>query len=56
MRVVTTHDWHRAIEQNERIARLSDALAGLIDWCEEGCPDGGMFALIEARAALEQKP
>lgn len=29
-----------------------DALSGLVDWCKEGCPDGGAHALTEARAAL----
>lgn len=32
--------------------RLRDALKGLIDWCEEGCPEGGSYALVEARMAL----
>lgn len=33
--------------------QLWDALQGLKDWCAEGCPDGGRYALIEADAALK---
>jgi hypothetical protein len=32
--------------------RLRDALRGLVDWCEEGSPDGGSYALLEAKKAL----
>jgi len=32
--------------------RLHDALRDLKDWVEEGCPDGGHYALVEAEAAL----
>jgi hypothetical protein len=31
---------------------LRDALTGLLDWIAEDCPDGGKYAIIEARAAL----
>lgn len=31
---------------------LRNALRGLLDWVEEGCPDGGAYALTEAKAAL----
>lgn len=33
--------------------QLFDALQGLVDWCNEGCPEGGAYAMIEARAALK---
>lgn len=33
--------------------QLWDALQGLRDWCAEGCPDGGRYALTEAEAALK---
>jgi hypothetical protein len=33
--------------------QLWDALQGLKDWCEEGCPEGGRHALVEAEAALK---
>lgn len=42
----------RAALEAGGVDQLRDALAGLIDWCKEGCPDGGAFALVEARAAL----
>jgi hypothetical protein len=34
-------------------AQLWDALQGLKSWCEEGCPDGGRYAMVEAEAALK---
>lgn len=34
------------------VIRLRDALQGVVDWCSEGCPDGGAYSLVEARAAL----
>lgn len=36
----------------EEIDRLRDALRGLVDWCEEKSPDGGRYALLEAKEAL----
>ncbi len=45
-----------AADEIERLriqdAQLRDALQGIIDWSREGCPDGGTYALLEARAAL----
>jgi len=38
--------------QRELVATLRDALRGLLDWVEEGCPDGGRYSIVEARAAL----
>ena len=32
--------------------RLWDALRGLLDYVEEGCPAGGYYAVTEAKAAL----
>lgn len=31
---------------------MHDALRGLKDWVDEGCPDGGRYAIEEAEAAL----
>lgn len=33
--------------------QLWDALQGLMDWCAEGCPDGGRYAMTEAAAAIK---
>lgn len=33
--------------------QLWDALQGLKDWCAEGCPEGGRYALTEADATLK---
>lgn len=33
--------------------QLWDALQGLMDWCAEGCPDGGNYAMTEAKAAIK---
>ena len=32
--------------------QMADALRGLLDWVEEGCPEGGGYAVTEAKAAL----
>lgn len=40
-------------EADRRSDQLHDALQGLKDWCEEGCPEGGRYALVEAAAALK---
>lgn len=42
-------------ETAEKIDTLRDALSGLIDWCDEGCPDGGRYALVEARTAIANR-
>lgn len=42
-----------ALAQRAELDRLHDALRGLLDYVEEGCPDGGRYAIIEARAALK---
>lgn len=31
-----------------------DALQGLIDWVDEGCPEGGHYALHEAKEAIKR--
>lgn len=33
--------------------RMFDALKGLLDWVEEGCPEGGHYVLTEAKQAIE---
>jgi hypothetical protein len=46
----------KARENARKIAnseQLWDALQGLMDWCAEGCPDGGRYALTEADAAIK---
>lgn len=46
----------RARENARKIVnadQLWDALQGLMDWCQEGCPEGGRYALTEAEAALK---
>lgn len=46
----------RARENARKIVnadRTLDALQGLIEWCEEGCPEGGRYALEEAWAAFK---
>ena len=35
------------------VEQLWDALQGLRDWCIEGCPDGGRYAITEAEAAMK---
>lgn len=32
---------------------LREALSGLLAYAEEGCPEGGYIAVLEARAALK---
>lgn len=47
---------HVAVLQKEarkREQRLLDALANLLAYAEEGCPEGGYICVIEARAALK---
>jgi len=39
--------------REEANAQLTDALSGLLDWVSEGCPDGGAYSVVEARAALQ---
>jgi len=41
--------------ERNRSDRIYDALSGLVDWCKEGCPDGGAFALQEAQEALASR-
>lgn len=46
----------KARENARKIAnaeQLWDALQGLMAWCEEGCPDGGRYAITEATAAIK---
>jgi len=52
MKTVTKEHWLRDLERDAQSKRLWDALSGLVDWCQEGCPEGGAYALTEARAAL----
>lgn len=53
MRELTKRDWHRALQRDKENAQLRDALSGLMDWVNEGCPDGGRYAMVEAQAALQ---
>lgn len=42
-----------APEKSAACDQLHDALRGLLDWVEEGCPEGGRYATVEAKAALK---
>jgi hypothetical protein len=47
---------NQALENARKIVNAEktfDALQGLIDWHEEGCPEGGSFSLTEAEAAIK---